>query len=694
MDLQSKNYPATTPKEVRTGVFALLFWLSLILTVPTIYWSPMWQATLHFDAVRLPFESVIATVSGLLVAATGAPVMVMAGVREVRTKRPGSSALLALAIVVAFVFALVVQIAQWASMGLKGQDFWWQASSLVAAALLGRWLALKAERVAKSPFPELFAALPERATIWTEEGPSEVATADLKAGDLIVVSAGALIPVDGVVVHGEAQVEEAFLSGLNIHAAKREGNFVFAGSLVAGSAIGGADLTIHDLLAKADSEDGSLRIKVTGVGRDTLLGQIQVLAETSRVTESSLQKLARKTSYWIFFLTAIGALVTALCWVALGHAPIAFSIERAVAVLAIGSPVLFLTAVPAVSQFAIANAARHGVLVRSRAAFDQLPEAKILLIDKTGILTTGSRSFAEAHVTRRGGLENVDELLAVAGGLEYGLTHGVAKAILAETYSRGIIPIGVKDVMNIPGVGISGRWEEHRLSIGGPVLLTRQKIDIDVSDLYRVDALNTAGKTVVFVARDAILLGYIALNDEVAPTSSDSVWSLQRLGYRVGLITGDAYGVAKNLADQLNVDQVYAEVLPADKAATVGSLQEKGQLVVLAGDAFADQPALEKADISIAITTPRDFATAPADLVLLGSDASPIAVVAQLAKQAQLKTRANLLWAAGFNLVGLLLAAGILATVGTVFVPAICALLSSVAPVIILLNARSLEGKA
>ena len=694
MDLQSQNNQATTKKEVRPGVFALLCWLSLMLTLPSVYWSSIWQATLHYTAIPLPFESTVVAVSAVLVAVTCASVLTGPVLAELTERRPGNHTLQALAIVASYVFALVVQIFQWASLGLEGQNFWWQASSLVVAVMFGRWLVLRVEQRAESPYPKLLAALPDRVKVCNDDATSDVDYSDLKPGDVIVVASGELIPVDGVVVHGEALIEEAFLDGPSARSSKSEGDFVFAGSMFKSTKGQSSELTIHDLLAQSDSADNGLRIRVKAVGQETLLGQLVKITAAAESSESPLQKLTRKTSYWIFFLTAIGSSVTGLCWAFLGNAPIAFAIERSVAVLALGSPALFLTAVPAVSRFAIANAIRHGVLVRSRAAFDQLPSSQLLLIDKTGILTTGVRSFAEAHITRRGGLEDVDELLAVAGGLEFGLPHGVAKAILAETYSRGIIPIGVKDVMNIPGVGISGRWEEHRLSIGGPVLLTRQKIEIDVLDLYRVDALNTAGKTVVFVARDAILLGYIALNDEVATTSEDVVWALQRLGHRVGLITGDAHGVAKNVADQLNIDQVYAEVLPADKAATVESLQEKGQLVALAGDAFADEPALEKADVSIAVAAPDDFSTAVADLVLLGSDATPIAVVAQVAKQAQLKTRANLLWAAGFNLVGLILAAGILATIGTVFVPAICAVLSSVALLIIWLNARSLEGKA
>jgi len=424
-----------------------------------------------------------------------------------------------------------------------------------------------------------------------------------------------------------------------------------------------------------------------------LLAQIIRAESAAELAPNDLQARSVKAANLLVLLTFAGAVAAGLFWIFTGKAEPSFVAQRVISVLVVSSPLLLSLSVPAVFRVAAANASKLGILVRSRLAFDALPKVRHLLIDKTGIITKGVRTFAEAHVTRRGGLENVDELLAVAAGLEYGQDHSVAKAILAETYSRGIIPIAVKDAMSVPGVGVSGRWEEHRLAIGGPVLLTRQKIDIDVKDLYSVDALNSAGKTVVFVARDSILLGYIAVSDELNESSADTVWSLNSQGYRVGLITGDAHGVAKHFAAALEISEVFAEVLPADKASVVEGLQAKGELVALAGEAASDDAALHQADISIAIADATRYSRSDADIELLTDDASKLPLLTTLASHARSKTRANLAWAVGFNLFGLLLAGGVLAAVGTVLIPAVSVALSSFAVIITWLNAKALEGK-
>ena len=683
---EATSYGAATPQIWR-------FWLSLVLTIPTFYWSPTWQATAGYNALDLGIASWFPTIFGVGAALIAGYGPVVAGFAEFKTKKPGRAAILGLAIVSAYVFAIVIQVLQSLGFDLKGQDFWWQASALASMASLGAWIEFKVSLRAKSQYPSLLWELPASVTVLADGVTQERPLEALQTDDVVIDAGWHLIPVDGQVVAGSVLVDDRHLTGASGTVQKSAGDFVFAGSIIIGAEKNPSELTIHDLLEQQNSaQNSTLQIRVGAATEECLLVRLVATQTNAATHPSHLESTAGATATWLFFIALAGSAVTALCWLTYGHAPLAFAIERAISVCAMASPLLFVLAVPSVSGVAIAQAAAKGIRVNHRKAFDALPSTKHLLIDKTGIITTGQRHFAEASITRRGGLEDQDELLAVAAGLQFGLEHSIAKAILAETYARGIIPIGVKDVMNIPGAGVSGRWEEHRLSIGGPVMLTRQKIDIDVQDLYRVDALNTDGKTVVFVARDSILLGYIAVSDEMNSATEDTVWGLQSLGFRVGMITGDAYGVASHFAKRLEIEEVYAEVLPADKASVIEALQAKGEGVALAGESTADEAALRQADVSIAFAHERNYASVDFDLVILDHGIAGLTELTELAARAQSKTRTNLYWAAGFNIVGLLLAAGILATIGTVFIPAVSAGLASVGVVITWLNARSLEG--
>lgn len=313
------------------------------------------------------------------------------------------------------------------------------------------------------------------------------------------------------------------------------------------------------------------------------------------------------------------------------------------------------------------------------------------MFDKTGTLTTGERGVTSMHITRRGALESIDELLAVAAGLEKGSEHSIAQAILAEASSRKIEPLDVKDVMTTPGVGVSGRFDEYRLFAGGPALLTKNRIDIDVQDLVAADGANSSGNTVIYVVRDATLLGFISLGDQLRETSEEAVYQLQQLGKRVAMLTGDAHGVANAVASKLGIDEVYAEVLPHQKAEVVATLQAGGATVAMVGDGVNDAPALAQANVGIAIGTGTNVAVESAGVVLLSDD--PLAVVGAitLAKRSYAKMVQNLWWGAGYNILAIPLAAGALAPIGLVLSPAVGAVLMSVSTIVVAANAQLLR---
>jgi Cu2+-exporting ATPase len=385
----------------------------------------------------------------------------------------------------------------------------------------------------------------------------------------------------------------------------------------------------------------------------------------------------------------VAAILTAVIWPLLGRTELDFVLERVVAVLVIACPHALGLAIPLVSSISTAKAARSGILIRDRIAFEAVRNVNVVLFDKTGTLTTGQRGVIQTHITRRGALEDIDELIAVAAGLEGGSEHVIARAILAEAAKRKVKPLEVKDVMTTPGVGVSGRFGEYRLFAGGPSLLTSMRIDIEVQDLIAADAANSAGQTVIYVVRDTVLLGFVTLRDQVREASEEAVYQLQRMGMRVAMLTGDAHGVANALASELGIDEVYAEVLPHQKAEVVASLQAGGARVAMVGDGVNDAPALAQANVGIAIGTGTNVAVESAGVVLISDDPMAVLSAISLSRRSYAKMVQNLLWGAGYNVIAIPLAAG--AFGGLVLSPAVGAVLMSLSTLIVAANAQLLR---
>jgi len=434
---------------------------------------------------------------------------------------------------------------------------------------------------------------------------------------------------------------------------------------------------------------GEIAIRVTAVGDASVVGTIGKLVSQAKASKSKTQRLADRAAGWLFYAALFSAFLTAVLWSLFGHTQLDFILERVVTVLVIACPHALGLAIPLVSSITTAKAARNGVLIRDRIAFEALRKIDVVLFDKTGTLTTGERGVIQTHITRRGALEDMDELIAVAAGLESGSEHAIARAILAEAAKRKVKPLEVKDVMTTPGVGVSGRFGEYRLFAGGPALLTANRIDIEVQDLMAADAANTAGQTVIYIVRDTALLGFVTLGDRVRETSHEAVYQLQRMGKRVAMLTGDAHGVANAVAAQLGIDEVYAEILPHQKAEVVANLQSNGARVAMVGDGVNDAPALAQANVGIAIGSGTNVAVESAGVVLISDD--PLAVLSAmgLSKRSYTKMVQNLFWGAGYNVLAIPLAAGAFA--GLVLSPAVGAVLMSLSTLIVAANAQLLR---
>ena len=675
------------------AAFKKQFWLALALTVPTIVLSPMWQEWLHFD-LAFPGSGIVSAVFGTALLATGGRVFLKSGLAEVKGKKPGMMALISLALVVSYAYSLFLLVAQLANLGFTGMDFWWELGALVTIMLLGHWLEMSSVMRAQNSVGELARLIPDFAEVVADGVVTKISVSRLQVGDIVLVRAGASIPADGIITEGHTALDESMLTGESKPVHKGEGDAVIAGTVNAHAAKGPDQVTVTDLLAAADSTElGAIRIRVTAVGSDSVISGIMKLVADAQASKSQTQRLADRAAGWLFYAALAAAAVTALVWSLTGSQSPSFILERVVTVLVIACPHALGLAIPLVTAITTDNAARNGVLIRNRIAFEAARKVDVVLFDKTGTLTTGQRGFVGSRITRRGGLENDDELLAVAAGLEQTSEHSVAMAVLNEAAKRGIEPVAVKDLMTIPGIGVSGRVEEFRMYAGGPALLTRQKIEIDVQDLYAADAMNTEGQTVIYVVRDDVLLGFIGVGDVTRQTSADAVWELQNFGTKVGMLTGDAHGVANAVAKELAIDEVYAEVLPQNKAEVVAKLQEAGRTVAMVGDGVNDAPALAQADIGIAIGSGTDVAVESADIVLVSDNPEAVAKALRLSKLSYAKMVQNLWWGAGYNIIAIPLAAGLFQPIGLVLSPAVGAILMSLSTILVAANAQTLRGK-
>ena len=641
------------------AVFRVRFWWSLALALPVVLTSHMvagWFGYEVPDALTW-VPPVLGTVVYLY---GGWPFL--SGVRpELQDRKPGMMTLVAMALTVAFVSSLL------ASLGIVGTqlDFWWELVLLVVVMLLGHWVEMRALGQASGALEALAALLPDRAERLVDGGEvTEVAVTDLRAGDTVLVRSGGRVPADGTVVSGRAAFDESMVTGESTTATRSDGDRVVAGTV---------------------ATDSSVRVRVDAVGEDTTLAGIQRLVSEAQESRSRSQALADRAAALLFWFALGAAVITAIVWTALGDAGSA--VERTVTVLVIACPHALGLAIPLVIAISTTMSARNGILVKDRLTLERTRLADTVLFDKTGTLTKGTPAVDGTAAVA--GYSD-DTVLALAGAVESDSEHPLARAVVRAAGEVGDVP-RADGFESLTGRGVRAPVDGRTVCVGGPSLLDSLGLS-EPSDLVeRTDTWRSQGSTVLHVVDDGAVVGALSLADEVRPESAAAVRQLQGRGVRVAMVTGDARNVADAVAARLGLDEVFAQVLPDQKDAAVRDLQERGNRVAMVGDGVNDAPALARADVGIAIGAGTDVAIESAGIVLASDDPRGVLSVRALSRAGYRKMVQNLAWAAGYNVVAVPLAAGVLAPIGFVLAPAVGAVLMSLSTIIVALNAQLLR---
>jgi Cu2+-exporting ATPase len=656
--------------------FKIWFWISLALTIPAFYFSPTWRQILSYRAIDFPYAGYLPAAIGLALVSSGGLVFFKGAIQELKRKKPAMMSLIAMALVVAAGYSLYVNVAQLLGFAGMAMDFWWELTSLVTIMLLGHWVEMASVGRAKSSMKNLVALLPQEAELVSGKSTEKVQFADLRVGDIVLVRPGASVPADGIVVQGSSRVDEALVTGESAPIEKSEGDLVIGG-------------TVNSSNAKRSQ--GALTVRITAVGSDTLVAGVMRLVAEAQAFKSKGQLLAEKAAGWLFYVALSSALITGGLWLILGTQPLDFTIERVVGVLVVACPHALGLAIPLVTSISSARAARAGLIIKNRADFEAARAVEVVLFDKTGTLTIGKRTLLESSLAIGSPLASVDELLQLAAAVEIKSEHVLGEAIVEAAKIKAVPLPDASNFESTAGRGVSALVGASTVQVGSPALLAMNNIQIQAADLFAVAEANERANTVVYVVIDGRFAGFFEFGDEVRASGAQAVYELQRRGIRVAMVTGDATGVANAVAKQLNIDEVFAEILPARKAEIVKQLQADGSRVAFVGDGINDAPALAQADVGLAVGSGTAVALESAGLIMVNSDPTAIVSAIKLSAQSVSKVRQNLWWAAGYNLIAIPLAAGAFAFVGLELTPALCAVLMSLSTVIVAANAQLLR---
>ena len=643
------------------AMFRDKFWMSLALTIPTLVWGHMLQRAFGYRAPMFPGAKWIAPIFGTAVFLYGGRVFIQGAISELKDRVPGMMTLIALAISVAFAFSAFV------TLGYPGMPLWEELSTLVTIMLLGHWIEMRSINQAQGALKELAKLLPNTATRVVGDGTEEVPISELKVRDLVLVRPGAAVPADGVVRHGASAVNESMITGESRPVEKREDDKVIAGT------VNGA---------------GSLRIEVTGTGDRTALAGIMRLVEQAQSSRSRAQALADRAAFALTVVALGAGVATLIVWLAIRPHDPAFAIERVVTVLVIACPHALGLAIPLVIAISTTIGARSGLLVRDRRGLEEARNLDAVVFDKTGTLTKGE--FGVVDIATSGGVDPNDAL-RLAAAVESDSEHTIAQGIMKTARERSIDVRPAEGFEAIPGKGAKARVDGRELYMGGPALLAA--LDVSVADELKslVKRAEVEGKAAIYLADRSSVLAVFTLADVVRPESRAAVQALHDKHVEVVMMTGDAQAVAQAVASELQVDQVFAEVLPEQKASKIEELKHHGKRVAMVGDGVNDAPALVTANVGIAIGAGTDVAVEAGDIVLVRSDPRDVPRIIELSRASYRKMIQNLWWAAGYNIFAIPLAAGVLASRGIVLSPAIGAVLMSASTVIVAINAQLLR---
>lgn len=643
------------------SMFKDRFWLSLILTLPVLAYSEMIQHWFNFTPPAFPGSQYVPFVLSTIIFFYGGMVFIKSAWGELKAKLPGMMTLISLAIITAYVYSVATQFF------IQGETFFWELATLVTIMLLGHWLEMASVAKAESALDAISQLLPDKAEKLVKGKPKQVLVSELKVGDLVLIRPGSSIPVDGVVTEGSSSVDEAAITGESKPISKSVGDEVIAGT---------------------NNQDGSLTVKVTKLGDETALAGIMRLVAEAQSSKSNVQVLADKAAFALTIIAILTGIVTFIYWIVVKDA--AFALERSVTVLIIACPHALGLAIPLVVSISTALSARNGLLVRKRLALEAARKLDWVLFDKTGTLTKGEHGVTDIWAAK--GYTDED-ILHLTASLEQNSEHIVGKGIVREAQNKHVHLDKVEDFAALPGLGVKGKLHGHDKFVAASYRYIKEnnlRVPSEIEKYSKHAAKD--GKTEVYLIKDGkVVVGAIALADIIREQSKQTIVALKAEGIKTAMVTGDSQDVADYVAKQLGLDQYFAEVRPEDKASKVKELQKSGSQVAFVGDGINDAPALTTADIGMAIGAGTDVAIKSADIILIKSDPRDVMRVIHLSKATYRKMAQNLIWATGYNVAAIPLAAGVLYKSGILLSPAVGAVLMSFSTVIVAINAQLLR---
>lgn len=636
------------------GDFLRRFWVCLALTVPVVFISPMFQHAVGYS-FDFPGRNWVSFALGTIIFIYGGKPFLTGLLDELRRRSPGMMTLIGVAISVAYLYSTAVVFGL-----VAGMDFYWELATLIVIMLLGHWLEMKSVAGASKALEMIVKMLPAEAHMYHGDMLHDMRVDELKIGDLVLVKPGEKIPVDGTVTEGDSLVDESMLTGESVPVKKTVGSKIIAGAL---------------------NGEGSLKATVDKVGKESYLNKVITMVQEAQDAKSQTQLLADRAARWLTFIS-IGVGVTTLAvWLAKGQG-LAFALERMVTVMVTACPHALGVAIPLVVAISTAMTARRGLLIRNRTAFENARKITAMVFDKTGTLTEGK--FGVSRVEPLDGARSADDLLALTAALEQHSEHPIAKGIVRAANEKYLALPAISNFSSITGKGIQGDVSGKKINVVSPGYLLEKDI------AQPKNAVGNAAETVVFVLENEKLVGFIALADQIRPDAKTAVEDLKKQGIKVFMATGDNERVGKAVSDALGLDGYYAEVLPHEKVDIVKSLQKKGEFVAMTGDGVNDAPALAQADVGIAVGSGTDIAAETADIILTESRPSDVLGLVNFGKATYRKMVQNLLWATGYNVFAIPLAAGVLYPTFTLS-PALGAVLMALSTVVVALNAQLLR---
>lgn len=635
--------------------FLRRFWVSLALTVPVVFISPMFQHAVGYS-FDFPGRNWVSFALGTIIFIYGGKPFLTGLWDELRRRSPGMMTLIGLAISVAYLYSTAVVFGL-----VAGMDFYWELATLIVIMLLGHWLEMKSVAGASKALELIVKMLPAEAHMYHGEMLHDMRVDELKIGDLVLVRPGEKIPVDGTVTEGESLVDESMLTGESVPVKKTVGSKIIAGAL---------------------NGEGSLKATVDKIGKESYLNKVITMVKEAQDAKSQTQHLADRAARWLTFISIGVGVATLAVWLAKGQG-LAFALERTVTVMVTACPHALGVAIPLVVAISTAMSARRGLLIRNRTAFESARKITAMVFDKTGTLTEGK--FGVSRVEVLGSSFSADDLLATAAALEQHSEHPIAKGIVRAANEKKLSLPAISNFASITGKGIQGEVSDKKISVVSPGFLKEKKLSLPSS------AAGNEAETVVFVLENEKLVGFIALADQIRPDAKAAVEDLKKQGIKVFMATGDNERVGKAVADTLGLDGYFAEVLPHQKVEIIKNLQAQGEFVAMTGDGVNDAPALAQADVGIAVGSGTDIAAETADIILTDSRPSDVTNLVNFGKATYRKMVQNLIWATGYNVFAIPLAAGVLYPTFTLS-PAMGAVLMALSTVVVAVNAQLLKG--